>query len=155
MARFVYPCDLTNTTSETLMRFYSSACEQVIRMLAVLPQDDPKAVFSPGKIARKAKVKESYARKGLQSLSQAGILTAVTGPGGGYCLARDPRKIRLLEVVQAIDGRECFDACVLGLPSCGSKNKCPLHDSWVPLKENIYSTLDALSLWELMKAAHR
>lgn len=136
-----------------MLRLYSKACEHAIRMLAVLPADQPQEVFSPGKIARKAKVAESYARKGLQGLSQSGILSAVTGPGGGYRLSRDPRRIRLLEIVEAIEGKDCFQSCVLGLPSCGGKAQCPLHDSWAPLKEKIVATLNKVTLWDLIQVS--
>lgn len=46
-----------------------------------------------------------YLAKHLQALSRAGIVEAVTGPNGGYRLARPADQISLLEVVEAIEGR--------------------------------------------------
>jgi Rrf2 family protein len=40
----------------------------------------------------------------LRRLVDAGLLTGVSGPGGGYTLARRPQSISLLDVVSAIDG---------------------------------------------------
>src|SRR5688572_15423654 len=40
----------------------------------------------------------------LRRLVDAGLLTGVSGPGGGYALARTPRRISLLDVVTAVDG---------------------------------------------------
>ena len=40
----------------------------------------------------------------LRRLVDAGLLTGVSGPGGGYALARSPRRISLLDVVTAVDG---------------------------------------------------
>ncbi len=40
----------------------------------------------------------------LRRLVDAGLLTGVSGPGGGYALARKPRRIRLLDVVTAVEG---------------------------------------------------
>ena len=40
----------------------------------------------------------------LRRLVDAGLLTGVSGPGGGYALARPPRKITLLDVVAAVEG---------------------------------------------------
>ncbi len=40
----------------------------------------------------------------LRRLVDAKLLTGVSGPGGGYGLARKPRRISLLDIVAAIDG---------------------------------------------------
>ncbi len=42
--------------------------------------------------------------KVLNSLVQAGILYSKRGPNGGYQLARPPREITLLSIVEAVDG---------------------------------------------------
>ncbi len=49
-------------------------------------------------------VPESYLLKHLKALVAAGLLESVTGPKGGYRLAKPPTDISLLDVVQAIDG---------------------------------------------------
>ncbi len=49
--------------------------------------------------------------KHLQALSRAGILESVQGPGGGYRLARPAPEISVLDVVEAIDGRESAFQC--------------------------------------------
>lgn len=46
----------------------------------------------------------AYLNKQLQALSRAGILSSVSGPRGGFRLARDPESITLLDVVVAIEG---------------------------------------------------
>lgn len=40
----------------------------------------------------------------LRRLVEAGILEGISGPGGGYRLARAPRQIKLCEIVEAVDG---------------------------------------------------
>jgi len=46
----------------------------------------------------------AYLNKQLQALTRAGILSSVSGPRGGFRLARRPEKISLLDVVVAIEG---------------------------------------------------
>jgi Rrf2 family protein len=48
----------------------------------------------------------AYLNKQLQALTRAGILSSVSGPKGGFQLARDPRNITLLDIVIAIDGAD-------------------------------------------------
>ena len=53
----------------------------------------------------------AYLNKQLQALTRAGILSSVSGPRGGFQLARDPRNITLLDIVVAIDGPEDAFRC--------------------------------------------
>ncbi|MEV0801500.1 Rrf2 family transcriptional regulator [Kribbella sp. NPDC050281] len=53
----------------------------------------------------------AYLNKQLQALTRAGILTSVSGPKGGFQLARDPHKITLLDIVVAIDGPDDAFRC--------------------------------------------
>jgi Rrf2 family protein len=53
----------------------------------------------------------AYLNKQLQALARAGILTSVSGPKGGFQLARDPRNISLLDIVIAIDGADDAFRC--------------------------------------------
>ncbi|RKN46822.1 RrF2 family transcriptional regulator [Streptomyces hoynatensis] len=46
----------------------------------------------------------TYLAKHLQAMARAGVLHAVTGPRGGYRLARPPGDITVLDVVEAIEG---------------------------------------------------
>jgi Rrf2 family protein len=47
----------------------------------------------------------------MQALTKAGICESVSGPGGGYRLAREPAAITLLDVVEAIEGPEPAFRC--------------------------------------------
>ncbi|MEV5963059.1 Rrf2 family transcriptional regulator [Kribbella sp. NPDC051952] len=54
----------------------------------------------------------AYLNKQLQALTRAGILSSVSGPKGGFQLARDPRNITLLDIVVAIDGSDEAFRCL-------------------------------------------
>ena len=47
----------------------------------------------------------AYLRKNLRQLVAAGILSATSGPAGGYALARQAEEITLKDIVEAIEGR--------------------------------------------------
>ncbi len=59
----------------------------------------------------------AYLNKQLQALTRAGILSSVSGPKGGFQLARDPRNITLLDIVVAIDGTDDAFRCTQILKS--------------------------------------
>jgi Rrf2 family protein len=52
--------------------------------------------------------------KALESLVAAGLLRSVRGPNGGYRLARPPKDVTLLEVVETVDGAIRGDAPAVG-----------------------------------------
>ena len=72
----------------------------------------PAGMVLPGKaLAEFHGISESYLLKHLQALTTAGILVSVPGPKGGYRLARPAAEITVLEVVDAIEGRQSAFRC--------------------------------------------
>ncbi|HEX5272230.1 MAG TPA: Rrf2 family transcriptional regulator [Gemmataceae bacterium] len=59
-------------------------------------------------------IPERFLLKVLQPLVSAGVLRSIKGPNGGYRLARPPRQITLLEIVEAVDGPIRGDAPAVG-----------------------------------------
>ncbi|MBN1854930.1 MAG: Rrf2 family transcriptional regulator [Pirellulales bacterium] len=86
---------------------------------------EPGCAQTSHQIAKGTRVPPRYLYKVLQTLVREGMLRSQPGPGGGFTLERDPDKISLLDVVDAIGpiGRIC--SCPLGLKS--HKDLCPLH----------------------------
>lgn len=77
-------------------------------MLAGLP---PERALPAARLAEFHEVPPAYLAKHLQQLVAAGILESVPGRKGGYRLARAAAEIRLLDVVEAIDGDEHAFRC--------------------------------------------
>jgi Rrf2 family protein len=77
-------------------------------VLALLPGD---AALPGAKLAEFHGVPAAYLAKGLQSLSRAGVVVSVPGRNGGYRLGRPPAEISLLDVVEAVEGRESSFRC--------------------------------------------
>jgi Rrf2 family protein len=77
-------------------------------VLAFLPPD---AALPTARLAEYHGVPAAYLAKHLQAMSRAGIVEATQGPRGGYRLARPAAEISLLEIVEAIDGRESAFRC--------------------------------------------
>jgi len=71
----------------------------------------PGLTLSGRRLAEFHGVPEAYLAKHLQSLSRAGIVESLPGARGGYRLARAPRDISVLDVVEAIDGRGSTFRC--------------------------------------------
>src|SRR4030042_3599513 len=75
-------------------------------LLAVgyLAQHQDEGIILSQDIAKKYNIPLEYLLKILQQLVRANILRSKRGPRGGFNLARNPKKITLLEVIEAVEG---------------------------------------------------
>ncbi|QXD17139.1 Rrf2 family transcriptional regulator [Rhodocaloribacter litoris] len=113
----------------------------------------PEGVYVPiHTIGARLGISPYFLAKILQQLTQAGLLQSFRGPHGGVALARPAGAISLEEIVAAIDGRGVFEACVIGLPGCGERRPCPLHDQWGAVRARIHALFAGMTLAE---AEHR
>ncbi|TQV83614.1 RrF2 family transcriptional regulator [Denitrobaculum tricleocarpae] len=85
--------------------------EQAIHSVTLLAALPAEGVLSAAALAEFYGVSTSYLLKHLQALSGAGIVHAVSGPSGGYRLAKTPEKITLLDIVLAVEGPEPAFRC--------------------------------------------
>ncbi len=138
-----------------MFSIYSKGCEYAIRALTKISGEQSRRKFLARDICRKAGIPEAYARKTFQALVQNGFLKAVPGPGGGYSLTRDPKKTTVLDVVEAVEGKNFFSKCVLGFSVCGEKNPCALHTMWVSLKKGVMEELGSRTMRQLSESVQR
>jgi Rrf2 family transcriptional regulator, iron-sulfur cluster assembly transcription factor len=97
-------------------------------------------------IAKNRQLPQPVVAKVLTILSQAGIVTGNPGPRGGYCLARPPEQIRLLDVAECFERSDKTLTCPFGPTYCGTGNPCPLHQQIVALVNHFQRFLEENTL---------
>ena len=105
-------------------------------------------VVNAKRIAEDLGIPAELLAKVLQRLAKRKLITSVNGPKGGYVLAREPGRIKVSEVLSAIDGP-------LGIVHCYQDYQCPQLDRcnirrpvWV-IQASIERLLDAITLDEM------
>lgn len=98
---------------------------------------EPERTESADHLAERTKVPRRYLHKVLQDLVRAKLVRSQSGPGGGYTLARAPKKITILDVVNAVAPLERIRHCPLGLSS--HTRLCPLHKEL----DSVYAATEA------------
>jgi Rrf2 family protein len=88
----------------------------------------------------------------LQQLARKGLLRSSKGPTGGFALRIDAGEVRLLDIVEALDGLAPYQQCASGLSECNDDMPCPMHDSWVNLRSRIMDYLGRNTIADLAKA---
>jgi Rrf2 family protein len=106
-------------------RMLSQTVDYALRAATYLATS-PKQSRTVDQIASATHVPGPYLSKVLQQLVRKKIVESRRGAGGGFTLARPPHKLRILEIVQAVDPIQRITTCPLGLAAHG-KRLCPLH----------------------------
>ncbi len=100
-------------------------------------------------IAKSQEIPAHFLSKILQDLVRQNILTSIKGPHGGFSFKKSPKQLKLIKIVELIDGTGIWDRCGIGLKSCSDKNPCPIHHSFKKLKAEIRSMLTEKTVAEL------
>lgn len=97
----------------------------------------------------------SFLAKILQTLARKKILLSFKGPHGGFVLASKPSDIFLINIVEAIDGKDVFSKCILHNEKCRSadftKSPCALHGDYVVLRQKIKSLFMETTIFDLVR----
>ena len=128
---------------------FSKKCEYGLQAVLFLAAQKTGTVLSAGTISEVLKIPREFISKILQSLRDSGIIRSTKGKSGGFCLAKPPSEIKLIDIVKAIDGLEIFNSCVLGFPECSPDTPCPVHDSWGTLRTQAFEMLSNETLDKL------
>ena len=102
----------------------SKTAEYALRVAVCLAQS-PDKLAAADELAEVTKIPRRYLHKVVQDLARGGLVRSQPGPGGGYSIAKSPKKITILDVVNAVDPLERIRYCPLGLSS--HTRLCPLH----------------------------
>jgi Rrf2 family protein len=107
-------------------------------------------------IAAEEEISYQLACKLMQRLQKAKLVTSCMGAKGGFRLNREPSKISLLEVIDAIQGPISLNRCLLGTNACQKQKNCSVKSKLAGLQDSINGyltgiTLDELSSYQGMK----
>ncbi|HSN10131.1 MAG TPA: Rrf2 family transcriptional regulator [Hanamia sp.] len=87
----------------------------------------------------------------LQTLVKQNIINSMKGPSGGFFISKQQQKQPIINIVEAIDGRQVFKSCGLGLSKCSASHPCPIHDEYKEARdivENLCRQKKVLDLCE-------
>lgn len=101
-------------------------------------------------IADEQHIPPSFLAKIVSQLSIAGLLHTSRGARGGVTLARDPKDISLLEVVEAIDGPIQLNECVGENGTCAFSDECPLRPVWCEAHEQLVTRLKSTNFADVL-----
>ena len=104
-------------------------------------------------IAKEQNIPPSFLAKIISQLSIAGLLHTSRGARGGVTLAREPKDITLLEVVEAIDGPIQLNECVTNNGACTFEENCPIRPVWCDAQDELVNRLRGTNFADMLTAS--
>jgi len=130
------------------MQLLSQGAQYTISAIIALSREPMGKAVSAGDLARPLNCPSAYLSQTLAKLVPHGIIDTRRGLNGGVYLLKKPTEIKLIEIVEAIDGSEFFERCFLGIPGCGHIEPCPFHETWSGMREEIREWLSNTTIEE-------
>ena len=91
----------------------------------------------------------------LQTLVKEGVINSVKGPSGGFYISKIQLKKPIITIVEAIDGKEVFNECGLGLSKCSPTHPCPIHDEYKISRDHIQKLFSQNLIIDLCKPVNK
>jgi len=134
----------------TMKLALSQAAELAVRGVQVLAQRFGGKPVPLDEICRVRDLPKQYLIKLFAMLSRAGLIVPVRGKGGGYKLAREPKDITLLEVIEAVEGPIAVNLCQETPVRCDF-NECPVRPVWSDIQGYLREKLGSVTLEDSAK----
>ncbi|HZW39034.1 MAG: RrF2 family transcriptional regulator [Syntrophothermus sp.] len=131
---------------------FSKKCEYGLQAVLFISTLKEQEAVSAEDISKRLSIPKEFVSKILQSLTSKKIVVSRKGKSGGFLLGKPANKIKLIEIVEAIDGLGIFSSCVLGFPKCSKENPCPVHGEWGILREKAFAMLNSETLDKFSEA---
>jgi Rrf2 family protein len=101
-------------------------------------------------IAREMNIPRSFLAKILQKLTKAGYVKSFRGVKGGFQIAKTPRHISLLDVIEVVQGPTAINQCAVDKKSCKFSSYCTVHPVWIELRRKVEQHLKKVTFQKLI-----
>lgn len=102
-------------------------------------------------ISRRQEISDRYLEQLLTPLKAAGLVRVIRGAHGGFTLAKPPAGIRLIEIIQIMEGSTAPVDCVDDAQICSRSGLCVTRGVWAEIKNAIDKVLESTTLQDLLE----
>jgi Rrf2 family protein len=126
------------------------AGEYAVRCVLFLAANHTGKTINRKLIAGEMDIPDQFLSKIATQLARAGIIEIIQGARGGLRLIRDPEKVTLLDVVEAVIGEIFLNDCIMEHGGCRRKPACSIHLVWDKARTQLRDTLRDVSFADLV-----
>jgi len=125
--------------------------DYAIRAMTHLTVSHGNGPVSAATIAAEQDISCQLVSKLLQRLQKARLVESSMGVMGGFQLSRDPSRISLLEVIEAIQGPIRLNRCLLRSKACTRQKACPVRAKLDEIQGTLLGDLGKMSLRDIVR----
>ena len=103
-----------------------------VHVMAGLAFRGSKEPTTSAQLAMSVNTSPSFVRRTLAKLSKAGLVQTTTGKAGSCCLARDAKRITLIDIYRAVDAPKAF-----AIHNYPELKQCPVSCNIKDVLENV------------------
>jgi Rrf2 family protein len=118
--------------------------------LITLAEEYGKGPISLKRISEEQVISMKYLENIMRLFISAGIVMSVKGKSGGFILAKEPKAIKMGDVVQVAEGIVMPIHCIADSSKCPRQLTCPAKYMWKDLQDGIFSSLNLKTLQDLV-----
>jgi len=138
----------------TKMLKISTKSQYGLRAMVYLAKSRDK--ISPLKVISEAEgISFDYLEKIISKLEKAGLVKAKKGVRGGYFLRKSPTRIKIGEIIKALEGDKGLVKCITKINGkrfcCPRERRCLTKNFWKKIQDSLNSTLNSITLADLIK----
>lgn len=113
---------------------------------------EPDSVISVRAIAERNAIPYSFARSVQHDLVNCGIVESLRGSRGGMRLARDPKQLTLLNVIESLQGPIHIAGCDSNQSenACARKAICSFNPVWSDANSLLRAYFSAVTLYDVV-----
>ena len=126
-----------------------------IKALTFMARQEDRSPVQIGTIAENENISHKYLESILLTLRKARFLGSKKGKGGGYYLLRDPKDIKMVEVMRVLEGPIAMVPCVSlnwyeKCDDCSDENACGVHKLMIEVRDSTLSIFNNRTLADLI-----
>ena len=132
------------------MKLITRDTDYAIRAIAYIAGKEGDIVTVTELIA-KLNAPKPFLRKALQRLNKGRIVRSNKGRGGGFSLARSPKRIRIMDIIEIFQGPFLINECFFRKQICPNRKRCLLKKKIDIIGAHVAKELKAITIGDLLK----
>jgi len=107
------------------------------------------------RLAERQCISIKYMEQIIPLLKASGLIRSTRGARGGYVLARDPKKISLADIIQALEGSWSLVDCIDDPTLCDRTKECVTFEIWHDIHQAIHHILGSTTLADMIARSQK
>lgn len=116
---------------------------------------DEQKIYTTNDLFENLHIPFRYLRKLMINLSKSDIIDSIRGKNGGYKIAKSPKEISLLQVIESTGEEPLSNSCFFSHKECNIEEKCMMHDKWTVVRQDIAQILSTTTLQEIKESGNQ